>query len=716
MRKKVPYIEQMEHSECGLACLGMILGYYGFHITLPQLREEFGSSKKGTSLYDLIEMGKVFHLNGKAYKADPSLLREVSLPAIIFWEEKHYVVVEKIANNSITIVDPANGRRKVSSDEFKKSFSGYILTFNPNSNFTVRKKSRKLNFLITHILKQKKILTSIMLISLLLQGIGLIIPKFTQWITDNVILPNNKEYITTVGFGVLTLYLSHQLFSTLRVYMISRLQTLMDSSMMSDFISRLLNLHYSFFETRTSGDLIFRANSTVFIRQILSSRVISLVIDMILIIGYAAMMFYINWKLSLLVIFLCIIIITITLLSTQWIRRLSIQNLAAQTKTQSYLTEIIHGICDIKVLGAEKKVFDQWHNLFHNQLKVSQKQNFLSSSLETLSSGIQFITPLLLLWIGSYFVLQGKVTLGEVLGFTSLATSLMVPIASIGTTYSQFLLLGNYIQRLQDVVDSKTEKTDGLELENLSGKIELKNVSFKYDKFGKEIISSINLSINAGEKIAIVGQSGSGKSTLAKLILGLYSPTEGSITFDGKPIEELDLHHLRSQIGAVLQETRLFHGSILENIRLLNDQVPFEKVIEACKLADIHEEIIKQPMGYYTMISEGGSNFSGGQRQRLLLARALVNEPKILILDEATSALDNLSEIRVQQNLRRLDCTQIIIAHRLTTIVDADRIIVLKDGKIVEIGNHQELLKNKGFYYNLYTRKQKGDQNEEIAI
>ncbi|TXK90331.1 peptidase domain-containing ABC transporter, partial [Parageobacillus sp. SY1] len=368
------------------------------------------------------------------------------------------------------------------------------------------------------------------------------------------------------------------------------------------------------------------------------------------------------------------------------------------------------------VLGAEKKVFDQWHSLFHNQLKVSQKQNFLSSSLETFSSGIQFITPLLLLWIGSYFVLQGKVTLGEVLGFTSLATSLMIPIASIGTTYSQFLLLGSYIQRLQDVVDSKTEKTDGLELENLSGKIELKNVSFKYDKFGKEILSSINLSINAGEKIAIVGQSGSGKSTLAKLILGLYSPTEGSITFDGKTIDELDLHHLRSQIGAVLQETRLFHGSILENIRLLNDQVPFEKVIEACKLADIHEEIIKQPMGYYTMISEGGSNFSGGQRQRLLLARALVNEPKILILDEATSALDNLSEIRVQQNLRRLNCTQIIIAHRLTTIVDADRIIVLKDGEIVEIGNHQELLKNKGFYYKLYTRQQKENQNEEVAI
>ncbi|MGR5978800.1 peptidase domain-containing ABC transporter [Bacillus cereus] len=285
----------------------------------------------------------------------------------------------------------------------------------------------------------------------------------------------------------------------------------------------------------------------------------------------------------------------------------------------------------------------------------------------------------------------------------------------MGNTYSQLLLLGAYVQRLQDVMESESESTNGYKINNIQGEIEFKDVSFKYDCFGSEVLSKVNLKIKAGEKVAIVGQSGSGKSSLAKLLLGLYSPTNGQIYIDGRLLEELNLHAVRNQMGAVLQEARLTHGSVIENIQILDNQIFLEKVVSAAQLADIHEEILKLPMGYYTIVSEGGSNFSGGQKQRLLLARALANEPKILILDEATSALDNLSESRVQQNLRTLNCTQIIIAHRLSTVRDADRIIVLKDGEIQEIGNHEELLKREGFYHQLYTIQEE-KQNEEVAI
>ncbi|WP_052947340.1 peptidase domain-containing ABC transporter [Aneurinibacillus tyrosinisolvens] len=715
MRKKVPYIEQMEHSECGAACLAMLLCYHGYHTTLPEIRDVFGSSKKGFSLHDLIRMGSSFGLAGKAYKAEPAQLNEASLPCVLFWENKHYVILERVGKKMYTIVDPAFGRRQIAWDKLPNHYSGYLLTFHPNEQFNTRERKSGSNFLLFHILKQKNILAWIAVASLLLQGVGFIVPQLTKWIIDQVIVPANASYITTIGLGVLGLYIFHQCFSLLRSYMIARLQTKMDSSLMSVFITKLFDLPYYFFESRTSGDLVFRANSNIMIRQILSSRVISLVIDLVLIFGYAITMFCLQWQLSLLVITLSIFVVAALMISSQWIKRLSDQNIAVQSKTQSYLTESIYGICDIKVLGIEKKIFKHWQGLFHEQLAIAQRQSMLSSFLDTFGSGIQLITPLTLLWLGSGMVLNKELTLGGLLGFTALATSFIVPILSMSTTYSHFLILGSYIQRLQDVMDSKPENKNGIGLEQLKGTIELKNVSFRYDSFGSDILSDINLTIKSGEKVAIVGESGSGKSTLSKLLLGLYSPSKGCIHFDNVPLEQLDLQWLRSQMGAVLQETRLFHGTILENIQHLDDKLSIEQVAAAAHVADIHEEILKQPMSYFTMISEAGSNFSGGQRQRLLLARALVTQPKILILDEATSALDNLSESRIQGNLQELECTQIIVAHRLSTIVDADRIVLLKNGRIQEIGNHQELMSKRGVYYHLYT-VQGENENEEMVI
>ncbi|SIQ61534.1 peptidase domain-containing ABC transporter [Priestia flexa] len=716
-KRKTPYIEQMEHSECGLACMAMILNYYNYKITLTEIREQFGTGKKGTSFSNLVDISGFYNLDAKVYKVDNLNQQLISYPSIVFWENKHYVVLEKVSkdNKKFKVIDPAHGKTIISNKEFYEKYSGYLMMFSLNSNFTPREKVSKANFLWSHITKQKKVLSFVLLTSFILQGFGVFIPKVTQWITDNVILRSQTNYINAIGFIVLTIYIIYQVFYILRGYLIARLQTLIDSSLMSAFISKLFNLPYSFFETRTSGDLIYRANSNTFIRQILSSRVIALVIDSSLVIGYAAMMFFIKWELLLIVLVLSMLILTSMLLSTKLIRNLASKNVVIQTKTQSYLTESIQGICDVKVLGAEKNIFKNWSSLFNQQLMVSQKQSFITSTLESFGLGIQFITPLFLLWIGSSMVISGSMTLGELLAFSTLAVSFIVPIVSMGTTYSQLLLLGSYMQRLQDVMDSKGEHVNAEEIQDFKGHIELKDVSFKYDYFGKNVLNSISLTITPGEKLAIVGASGSGKSSLVKLLLGLNLPTEGSLRYDGKDIKNISIKSVRNNIGAVLQETRLFHGNILDNIELLNEDKSLKKVIEVAKIANIHDDILKQPMGYYTMISEGGSNFSGGQRQRLLLARALIKRPKVLILDEATSALDNISEEIIKNNLENLKCTQVIIAHRLSTVVNADRILVMNEGSIIESGTHEQLINNKGYYYNLYYLEREKN-NEEVSV
>lgn len=714
MKRKIRFIEQMEHSECGLACLGMMLGHYGCQVGLPELRDRFGTSPKGSSLMDMIRMGEAFHLKGKAYKAGPNLLTQVPLPAVLFWDHKHYVVLERIKGHTFTIIDPSHGRQKLSPEDFLSHYSGVVLAFEPDEQFKPYKGKRKLNFLLIHLFKQKKLLCWILLAAFFLQGVGLIVPHLTQWVVDNVLVPANQGYLSVIGLVVLGLYLFHQVFSYLRGYLIAKLQTGMDLSLMSAFITKLFQLPYAFFDSRTSGDLIFRANSNVMMRQILSSRVISLVIDTVLIIGYAIMMFYMESRLAWMVLGMSLLVILSLLISRRWVKRLSDRSVSAQSKVQGYMAESITGITDIKMLGLETKVFRQWKDLFQKQLTVAERQSILNSSLDAFSTGINFATPLTLLWLGSSFVVSGQLSAGQLLGFSSLASQFMMPIISFSMTYAQFLALGAYLHRLQDVMESESEKQGGMKPEHMAQTLELNDVTFKYDFSGKPVLSSIHLTIQPGEIVAVVGESGSGKSTLARLVLGLLEPSEGEIRFGGKPLVDVDRTYWRSQIGAVLQETRLFHGSILDNIRLLDENIPMEAVIQAATLANIHEEILKEPMGYFTMVSEGGGNFSGGQRQRLLLARALVNQPRLLILDEATSALDNLSEARIQHNLKNIRCTQIVIAHRLSTIIQADRIVVLHQGEIVESGTHEELMQKNGFYYELYTAERKRTHEEMV--
>ncbi|MFJ6264722.1 peptidase domain-containing ABC transporter [Lysinibacillus xylanilyticus] len=716
--RKISYIEQMHHSECGLASLAMLLNYYGHCISLSELREIYGVSKGGTSLYQITKIAESYNLNTEGYRVIAEDLKNIKLPAILHWENKHYVVLERINNRKAIIVDPAQGRKSITFKEFESKYSGIALTLSPNEDFQLRKGTSHVRYFLNYILKSKKLVAAIIFTSLIAQVVALGVPWLIQWMTDTLFVPKDQNLLSLVGYGVLLLFSGYFVFSGLRGILIAKLQTAVDKSLMTDFVSKLMKLTYSFFENRSTGELLFRANSNVYIRQILSTKVITVFIDVVLLISYLVMMASYSLKLMGVVLSLGIIIFVTLISSTKISRKLAEKEVSHQARVQGILSESLNGIGDVKVMGMEKSVYEQWHKVFKKQIKYAERRSIWTMFINTIATALQFILPVLLLWLSGKALINGSMSLGMVLAFNALSTAFIAPIISLGNSYGELIYLGTYIQKLYDVITG-TEEKQGEVQENLSlkGEIELKNVSYKHNFFSEHSLKNISFKVNPGERLAIVGSSGSGKSTLVKILLGLYKPTEGDVYVDQKSINEYELGQLRQNMGVVFQEARLFNKTIYENIALAKEDMPLEEAVVAAYRANIHEEIMKLPLNYHTTVSEFGINFSGGQRQRMILARALAQDPSILILDEATSALDTVSEKKITDYLKTLDSTQILIAHRLSTIRDVDRIIVMDKGEVVEIGNHQELLNKKGFYYRLYTTQQLEEgKNEEMVV
>ena len=391
------------------------------------------------------------------------------------------------------------------------------------------------------------------------------IPLLTKWVTDEVLLMEQKSLLTILGYSLISIFLLNLLLSSIRGVVITKLQTKMDSYMMSTFINRLFRLPYMFFENRSSGELLFRSNLNTHIRQILSGNSVSFFIDILLIITYLMIMFIYSLPLTFIVLAIGIVLMVIVILNTRVLKNLSDKMVTAQGEVQKYLSEHIYGISDVKMLGHEDIVYQTWKGKYDIQLKATEKSGIWSSNIQAISTSIHFVLPLFLLWIGGYFVLNNSITLGTLIAFNSMAAAFITPIISISTSYTDFIYLSSYVQRLMDVINSKPEQeqTNHQAERELQGKIKLENISFSYDSFSDPVLKNISLTVEKGEKIAIVGPSGSGKSTLAKIILGLYKPTNGSVLYDDINIDNYNLQDLRTQIGAVLQEARLFNQSIL---------------------------------------------------------------------------------------------------------------------------------------------------------
>ena len=696
----------MSRVECGLACLAMILSYYGRKTTVSELRTRYTVSRDGLSALGIVRAARDYGMRVRAISLQQNDFRFVKLPAIVHWEFNHFLVVERWSRKHVTVVDPARGRYRLTHDEFDAGFTGVVITFEPGTAFDRRTASSP-RALRTYLMQYMRLMPATFLqllgASLLLQLLGLTFPLVTKVVIDQVLPYRISNVMLILGIGILALFLSQTVATFMRGWLLVNLQTHMDKHIMLGFVEHLLTLPYSFFQQRSTGDLLTRLASNTMLRDMLSSQLLSALLDSLLVIFYLIILLWQSLPFGVLTLLIGLLLVLLLVGSNRPIRNLASRQLTAQGKSQGYIAEALTGIATIKGSGAEQRAFERWANLYFDQLNISLRYNYLLSTISTIMTALQLLAPLALLWVGATQVLNGSMSLGTMVALSALAAAFFSPLASLVTSGQQLQLVGAYLERIADVTEAAPEQQSqaAQQLPALTGHIGLEHVSFRYAPDAPEVLHRLDLTVEAGQKVAIVGPSGSGKSTLGKLLLGLYVPTEGQILYDGIPLQQINYQELRRQFGVVLQDATLFSGSILSNIALNNPTIDKEHAIEAAKLAAIHEDIMHMPMGYETFVAEGGSALSGGQRQRLAIARAIAHKPALLLLDEATSHLDVATEQKVAHHLQTLACTQIIIAHRLSTIRDADVILVLNQGIIVEQGSHDELLQRKGYYAGL---------------
>lgn len=705
-KRKVPFIEQMQQSECGLCCLAMILSYYSYEVGLPELRRKADGGRNGTNLLTLKKLAIEYNLTSTGKMVPLELLSSIQLPAILFWNKKHYIILEKIDSEAAIIIDPEIGRLKIKIDIFQQSYSGVALILTPSKIFKPKKVDKKKKYsYFNQFFNEKTLLSQILTISILLQLTTVTIPISIKYVVDNIFKDLNVDIINIIGLIGVLIFMVYFGFTLLHGRLLVKLQNNLDITLMNRFISHLFSLPYKFFEMRTSGDLILRTNSNVVIRQIISNQLITSMINLSLILVLLIYMFTQSVKLTFSVLVIAFFQVGIILFTKSKLKVMTQAELSSQSNTSGYITEAIQGISVIKSLGIEKEMYTGWSDLFDKQIISSKNKLLYQNKINAINSSLMFLAPLLIAWFGSILVMQKEITLGTLFAFQSLVVIFLTPFTSLATSFSEIIRIGTLLERIRDILDTKREQEEQMKkIGRPEGTISVKNLSFQYSDQIK-IIKNVSFEISKGQKVAIIGKSGSGKSTLAALLAGLYEPTSGTIKYDDHDVKSLDKSHLRKQLGIVLQEDFLFNRTIKENIIMNNKEISSKDIESACQIAEIHEDILEMPMGYETIISEKGSNISGGQRQRIVLARALASKPSILILDEATSALDTVTEQKLSKRLDELKCTRVIIAHRLSTIISADEIIILNNGEIVDQGTHKELLDRSLYYQEFYSDK-----------
>ncbi|GAC1638866.1 MAG: NHLP family bacteriocin export ABC transporter peptidase/permease/ATPase subunit [Ktedonobacteraceae bacterium] len=713
---RVPEMRQVTAVECGAACLAMALNYYGYATSISEIQERCQVGRDGLTALEIVKSARHYGLRVRAVSLKLEDFRFVMLPAIVHWEFNHFLIVEHWSSKHVDVVDPAVGRRRLSPEEFDDGFTGVAIMLEPGAQFEQKAPQKTLTPLsyMRSLLHMRAIIFQIIGVSLLLQALGLGTPLVTQIMTDRILPSKDLNMLELLGIGMLILVLMEGMAILLRSSLLIYLQTRIDSHMMLNFFEHLLSLPYRFFQLRLNGDLLARVNSNLAIRDLFTDQLVSTLLDGGTVIVYFIILLSVSKLIALVTLGIGVVQVALLLLTSPIIRNLTQRDLEARGKTQGYMNEVLSGIATLKAAGAEHRAFTRWENLFFDEMNISLRLSYLSSVINTILSTLNVLSPLVLLWVGMTQVINGAMSLGTMLAFNTLALEFLVPLGYLATSGRDLQIVRAHFARVADVVGAQPEQ-DPSEVQSphrLQGQIELRHVSFRYDQSAPMVLQDVNVRIRPGQKVALVGKTGSGKSTLGKLLVSLITPTKGSILFDGVPLEQLNYQEVRSQFGVVLQESFIFSGSVKDNIALNNPDMDMEQIVEAAEMAAIDEDIEKMPMGYDTLVSEGGSAFSGGQRQRLALARALASQPALLLLDEATSALDVVTERVVEQNLNRLACTQVVIAHRLSTIRNADVILVLDQGRIIEQGTHAHLLRKNGFYAHLIQTQL---QNGEIA-
>ena len=713
---KTPTVLQMEATECGAACLAMILGYYGKNISLEKIRTDCGVSRDGAKATHILKAAEKYGLKGKGFKMELSALQQILPPVILFWNFNHFVVFEGFKGNKACINDPASGRRLVESEEFNEAFTGVVLAFEKTEEWSVCGGAAAGGEKQSFGAKLKRNVSGIgttflflCILSLLFLIPSLVYPAFSRFFVDTILIKSSLNLLKPLVAAMSVTALFSIILSIIKYNVLNRLQTKLRVTGSAQMIEHILHLPVQFFMQRLPGELCSRVQACDSVAELVSERFTNLFIDFFGTLFFLILMFLYDVPLTLLALALTVVQIIVFRIGTEKRRSKAVKIQMEGGKLDGLTMSGLNMIESIKASASESDFFMQWSG---QQAKLVNEKQSLSKSGAVCVIGPEVVSAMLSIFIltfGAIRVIDGYMTIGMLMAFQLMLACFKSPINSFVSLGLTVLYAKADIQRIDDVMYYeapqifKAPETEpgSVPVCKLEGNITFKNVSFGYSSLESPLITDCSFELKPGKRIALVGSTGSGKSTIGKLASALYQPWEGEILFDGKPLNQIDKKVFAASVAVVNQNSALFEGTVRDNLTMWDTSVSAEDCIQAAKDACIHDDISARPAGYFSIVKEGGANFSGGQRQRLEIARALVTNPVVLILDEATSAMDANTEELVNENIKRRGCTCIIIAHRLSTIRDCDEILVLDHGKIVQRGTHEQLAVMAGLYKEL---------------
>lgn len=685
--RRLPVLLQTESAECGLASLAMVAGYWGYEVDLASLRRRFSVSIKGSTIKGVAAMAEAMGLQARALRLEMKNLPELKLPCVLHWNMNHFVVLRSVSANKAVIHDPGVGERTLTLEEFSNHFTGVALELWPGSHF--EKKVEKQRYSLLSLMGQVRGLRSgllhLLALGLVLQVFGLIAPFYLQWVVDEALLAADKDMLTVLGIGFALLVLLQTAVSLVRSWVTTTLSTDLNFQWLNNAFAHLMRLPLPYFEKRHTGDIASRFASIQIIQRRLTSQFVESIIDGVMVLSTLALMLVYSPRLSAVAATAVSLYILLRWAIYRALKAATAEQIIHAAKQQTHFMESVRGAQSVRLFGMGGERCRSWMNKLASQFNAELRIAKLSVSYETAERLLFNLERVIVVWLAALLVVDNAMSVGMMFAFLSYKDQFSQRMSGLVDKLFEFRMLMLHGDRVADIVmtDAETQPVEAeVAVDTLAPTIEFRNISFRYSDSEPFVLRHLDLTIQAGQSVAVTGSSGGGKTTLVKLLLGLLEPTEGEILIGGVPMNRIGMSNFRAMLGTVMQDDTLFAGSLAENICFFSPDPDMARIQACARQAAIDDDILAMPMRYNTLVGDIGSGLSGGQKQRVLLARALYRNPRILVLDEATSHLDVASERAVNAAVQKAELTRVIVAHRPETIAMADRVVRLHEGQV----------------------------------